>query len=533
MNTRARTPRPARVRPRLWRVMAALVLALAATTLAAAPPAGKGGGKGGGNDGGGGGDAGGYQPNVRVQCRVALDGVYSKVRPAVGPDGTVYVVDTAKTLHAVDPTPDPTSLSQPPACLVKWQYPGAGNKGVDVGPDGTIYTGTADVINAFTNEGNLKWSYLQDPRAFILADVAVGPDGNVYALATSGEGVFSLDPYGNKRWATPEIYARNIITYTEFAFGPTANGSGQQLYFAANGHTRALRLEDGSEVFLTGGGVLPPRVSPLDGTWRISAQAYTPDNQFLWQFFAGISEGFITPSLGSDGTTYTVGQFGAAYAIDPNGFQRWSTGLASTADQIDVDPTNSVLVLNARATTTSATGLQALTASNGQSLWTMEFPAEPLGRNQFVDTYAAFSATGDQAYVVTAVADYDLTLPRSFLNVVSTDPNLPAASTVLRSTDISISGKTRGKSASVSATVTVMDESRNTISGATVSGYWVMPDGSEVPLSPTDTGGGGQVSFSTSAGSGVHWLVVTDIAKNGGYLFDPNHSVRAAYTYVY
>lgn len=70
--------------------------------------------------------------------------------------------------------------------------------GVDVGPDGTIYTGKEDWIEAFNPvDGSLNWTLIQSPCAFVLADVAVCPDEHAYAAASSGIGVFSLQDFGN------------------------------------------------------------------------------------------------------------------------------------------------------------------------------------------------------------------------------------------------------------------------------------------------------------------------------------------------
>ena len=170
-------------------LMIFMILTLIALPLSAAPPEGKGkGGKG-----GGGGST--PTPEQHLSWRVELPGMYSMVRPVVGTDGTVYAVDVLDNLYAV--APDGT---------VGWTAADAGSKGVDVGPDGTIYTGNEDWIKAFNPDGSLKWTFVQNPRAFVFQDVAVGPDGNIYGLGTSGMGVFSLADTSTGpqlRWMTP------------------------------------------------------------------------------------------------------------------------------------------------------------------------------------------------------------------------------------------------------------------------------------------------------------------------------------------
>jgi hypothetical protein len=157
----------------------------------------------------------------------------------------------------------------------------------------------------------------------------------------------------------------------------------------------------------------------------------------------------------------------------------------------------------------------------------MEFPAEERGRNQYVDTNVAFTATGDTAYVITAIASSDLTLPRAFLNVISTDPSLPGASTILRSTDITIDARSRRNSVNFTGLVTIRDEGRSPIPAATVIAQWTLPDGTVVEQT-ANTSGRGQASFKISGVGGLYRLTVTDISKGNEYVFDPEHSILSA-----
>ena len=113
-----------------------------------------------------------------VNWRFRMDGPYSFVRPAIGPDGTVYSIDVFDHLYALAPDGG-----------LKWLVRGAGDKGVAVGPDGTIYVASEDFINAFNPDGSAKWTFVQNPRAFICLGVSVGPDGNIYSVGTQGMGV--------------------------------------------------------------------------------------------------------------------------------------------------------------------------------------------------------------------------------------------------------------------------------------------------------------------------------------------------------
>lgn len=78
----------------------------------------------------------------------------------------------------------------------------------------------------------------------------------------------------------------------------------------------------------------------------------------------------------------------------------------------------------------------------------------------------------------------------------------------------------------ITGVVTVLDENRNPVSGATVNATWTLGDGSMVDVSAT-TSGSGEAKFSQSGDGGLYWLEVTDIALPG-YTFDPDHSILVA-----
>ena len=491
-------------------ILALLILATfaLATVVQSAPPGGKKGG------GGGGGPGGGPQPELHLKWRVLLDASYSLVRPAVAADGTVYAVDVADNLTAV--AADGTVL---------WVIPDAGSKGVDVGLDGTVYTGNENWIKAFNPDGTLKWTFIQSPRAFVFIDVAVGPDGNIYAVASSGMGVFSLADTSNGpqlRWTNPEAYSRIFVGYTEIEFGPTADGGDQQLYFYANGHTRAVRLSDGASIFTVGGGNTRPRVSAFDGSWHRGDSAYTPDGQLLWSFEFPLATGTTEPSLAADGTHYAVNQSKVLYAIDPFGVEESHAELNEFVGLPDVDPTESLVIMVTQATQTHPAALKAVNPRNGSDLWRMEFPPDDTGLNQFVGSGVAYSANGDSAYVMTAIA----TTNHTYLNAVDTDSSIPSASTVLRSADITIDARSSRRKVNFTGWVTVMDQNKGPISGATVQATWTLPDGTTRQQVAT-TGGNGQAKFSLSGPGGLYWIDVTDISKDG-YTFDPQHSLLRA-----
>jgi len=314
---------------------------------------------------------------ARLLWQVALDGAYTNVRPVVGPDGTVYVADVSGTLHAV--APDGTR---------RWKVAGAGGKGLAVGADGVVYAGSETAVRAFGPDGVARWTFVQNPFAFLFVALAVGPDGNLYAVATNGLGVFSLTPGGALRWAVTELYNTPIVASGEIAFGPGAGGT--QLTFYANHHLRSLDLS-GRQVFLlnTAG---QPVVSPLDGTIHLADRAYRPDGTLLWDSPLGAGS---TPAVGPDGASYYVFLGAELDSLDAGGRPRYQVAGTDWLDAPAIDPGGALLVLGVIDPATGAGSVVGRSAADGSPLWRVPLPA-----GQQADTTSRFSADGSVAYLV-------------------------------------------------------------------------------------------------------------------------------------
>ena len=353
----------------------------------------------------------------RVRWRFRMNGPYSEVRPVIGGDGTIYAIDAFQHLYAV--TPDGA---------LKWLVRGAGDKGVAVGTDGSVYVGSEGAIRAFNSDGSDKWTFLEDPYAFILVGVSVGPDGNIYAVATEGMGVFSLTPAGELRWQVPEPYSRLIVDYNEITFG--SNGDVGQLYFYANRHLRALTL-DGTPVFEIPGGLaaLEPARSPAigpDGSVHTDLDVYAPDGHLLWSFATPDPYNvFTNPDVGSDGVHYFGQNLSQLFALNPDGSQRWHVTFTDYLQGPVVDPLNAQLVMGGANTGDQPGFILSTSAGDGQELWRVALPIEDptvwnpwigmWGFNQFVDSRARFASDGLTAYLVTATATGDNATSKSFV----------------------------------------------------------------------------------------------------------------------
>ena len=465
------------------------------------------------------------QPSGRVNWRLRMEGAYSMVRPARGPDGTIYAIDVGFRLYAVNPDGG-----------LKWVVRGAGNKGLAVGADGMIYVASEDAIKAFNPDGTARWTFSQNPRAFICLGVTVGPDGNIYSVGTQGMGVFSLTPAGALRWTNAELYSRRIVDYAEIVIGP--NNGKDQLYFYANNHTRAVRLEDGASVFTispTG----QPVVSPLDGTMHATATSYDPSGQLLWVFTFPISGLPVSePDLAFDGTHYTTYRMSEVYAINPNGSEKWHLALTDYIGPPNVDPANTLVLVGSGGTLDMPGFFAGISTSTRQEVWRIGLPAEETavynpwtglyGFNQYVDTRAKFSADGSAAYLVTAIATGGLVRDRCFLYSINTTgsnpPPPPPTSIKLRSTGITLSANVLRKGqVSVTGVVTVRDQNGAAVSNATVAATWTLPSGA-TQNQTASTVAASTATFSTKSGRGTYTLTVTNVTKTG-YTFDPINSV--------
>jgi PQQ-like domain len=353
------------------------------------------------------------QPDGRVNWRFRQNGPYSKVRPVIGPDGTIYSIDAFFHLYAL--TPDGG---------LKWVVRGAGDKALAVGTDNTVYTASESDIKAFNPNGTSKWTYVENPMALFLVGMSVGPDGNIYAVATQGVGVFSLTPAGVLRWKQPEPYdAQQPVEYQELVFG--LNGSTTQLYYYANSHLKAIRL-DGGTAWTLNSDFGQPAVSPLDGSIHAPFGAYSPSGTLMWIFSSPYPYNTSSPpDIGSDGTHYFVQNTIQLFGLTPAGTQKWQVTMSDTGDNAIVDPQNTQLVLGSATTLDNPGYIKSASALDGHELWRVTLPAEA-GFNQFPDSRARFSSDGTTAYVVTATATGDNNTSRSF--VYALDASLGTAS---------------------------------------------------------------------------------------------------------
>ena len=406
----------------------------------------------------------------RVKWRFQHDAMYALVRPATGPDGTIYVVDVSGFLYGLAPDG-----------ALKWLASGAGSKGVTVGQDGTIYTGDENWIKAFTPSGTLKWTFVQNPRAFILLGPNVGPDGNIYAVATQGIGVHSLTPNGQLRWSQAESYARPIVDYQEIVFGP--NGSNLQMIFLANNHLRALNL-DGNPVFSYTTSGNQPATGP-DGTIYTTytmLAAHNPDGSVKWSFPGQpIHNAATGPTVGPDGVIYFAQNLAYLYAVNQDGKQHWLTDTGSILEMPQaVDPTNTLLGLGGRPSYGYSGFFAAYSTTSGSLVWRVDLTDESGGqvvpgsaprfssdgKTMYINAHILSSVTPDYGYIYALDASTGAPEP-------TPTPTPPPTSGSLHSGDLDGSSAPSGsRDWKATLVITVHNANEDPASGVTVSGAW-------------------------------------------------------------
>jgi hypothetical protein len=356
------------------------------------------------------------QSDGRVKWRFQHSGMYTVVRPAVGPDGTVYVVDVGNHLYALSPDG-----------ALKWIVRNAGYKGLALGSDGTIYTGSESAIKAYNPNGTLKWTFVQNPMAFVLLGPNVGPDGNIYAVATHGIGIFSLTPAGALRWTQPEAYDRPIVDYQEVVFGP--NGPNQQMYFLANHHLKGLRL-DGNPVFTLSTTGNQPATGP-DGTvyaTYTALGAYTPAGTVKWSFTGAINNAATAPDVGPDGVVYFVHNLGTLYAVNPNGSQRWSLVTDEIMEDPIVSPSNSMLAMGGIPTYGMSGFFKAVSTSSHNELWRVTLAPEN-GGNLVPDSRPRFTPDGQTLYITAQILGGDQSNLYGYVYAINAEGTTPPTPT--------------------------------------------------------------------------------------------------------
>jgi outer membrane protein assembly factor BamB len=255
--------------------------------------------------------------------------------PAIGPDGTVYAGSADENLYAINP--DGTQ---------KWRFKTC--SGITSSPaitaDGAIYLSSEDgnlyAINA--EDGTLRWK-LPKGAGTAKSSPTIGPDGTIY-LACGG--LCAIDPSGfrKRKFATegyasgsPAIDRNGVIYLGDQTCNNKGGGCTGNVYAVNPNGTLKWKLS-------TAGGIQASPTIATDGTIYVvdskrdetlamlpsQLYAVTAEGRLKWKFSAGERAVMnSSPAIGSDDTIYFSSADCNLYALNPDGRKKWTFRLCT------------------------------------------------------------------------------------------------------------------------------------------------------------------------------------------------------------
>jgi outer membrane protein assembly factor BamB len=188
--------------------------------------------------------------------------------PTLGPDGTLYIVNTVGVLSAIDSSTGAVKWTAQTGNPQPAQFGETLKVAPAIGPDGTIYTTTltgnlyAVSPPASGTQGSIKWNFdfgqhlgptplVSEPvtgppnrgqdAVGSAASATIGPDGTIY-VGSNNSNFYAIDPNGQQKWLY-EAERELAGIWTTAALSADAS----TLYFGANkGGIYALNTRDGS-----------------------------------------------------------------------------------------------------------------------------------------------------------------------------------------------------------------------------------------------------------------------------------------------
>ncbi len=352
-------------------------------------------------------------------------------RPALAPNGTIYLHSSQGFVYALAPTGALLWTAQ-----VIW-FPYAPPT---AGADGTLYVGSIDRIYAISPDGTIAWEVQDDGAQAIQINPTPGPDGNLYGAhdpGSTGFGAVSLTPEGGVRWTNGgnPFMSENGGSGANMVFGPSsAGGPVDQLYIGMDltGDNRLYAFSlDGVQRWVIPVGPNSEGAEPVigsDGTvystdfiaagfgWVI--RGFDPadgSDRFFYDgdFISGVSH----LDIGPDDTLYYVSDSGHLEAFDPHGETlRWEKFDGDALGRPALSPDGLTLIAHGTPTTGQAGFIKAYSSADGSDLWTVRLPGEAFPAARVVGKdWARYTPDGVTAYMSTSTVAADENDPNSFL----------------------------------------------------------------------------------------------------------------------
>lgn len=319
--------------------------------------------------------------NAREAWRYEAEGRIS-AQAIVGEDGTIFVADQARTVHAIAPdgsrrwTAEAFGPVWSAAAIVddlllvgsdadvvlalgeddgetRWRIHAAGDadSAIVIAPDGTVrFTGGDDLYCAEA-DGTVRWRF-RARGPFVISTPAIDSDGTAY-LGSTDDRFYAVAADGRMRW---EHRAGGDIASTP------AIGDDGTIYFGADDNYVYALTRDGSRRWRRhlDGYVRAPIALGRDGD--VLAGVYGPRPRIVsmdaetgevrWSFPVGLDEaterGIASgPLVDADGNIYFGAQDRFVYSITPQGRLRWIHRVGREIDAAPVLTPDGVLVIGA------------------------------------------------------------------------------------------------------------------------------------------------------------------------------------------
>jgi outer membrane protein assembly factor BamB len=371
------------------------------------------------------------QSSGRVKWTFEADWENLWWRPALAPDGTIYLHGSHGFIYAL--SPDGALLWTQK--VVTWPYvpPTAG-------PDGALYVGSIGYIYRISPGGAIDWQYNPEDGVNIEVSPTVGPDGLLYG-AFEVSGAFAIEPLtGDLVWSNP---GQPMITdkagqAVEARFGPAGPDQPvDQLYISVDGggnfHTFSL---DGDQLFTAGlwnvHGTAEAAIGS-DGTiygprgLGLTVVAIDPsDGSTLWQYYpSDWAVGTNNVEIGPDDMLYFVGSSAKLEAFDPHTQSRkWQEfTISDSLGRPSVTPDGATLIVTGADHDFFGNPgfVKAFDTRNGHERWRINLPfqLDPGFRVHGIH-HARITPDSRTAYISTyTLAEYPLGAdPHTFLYAI-------------------------------------------------------------------------------------------------------------------
>lgn len=273
--------------------------------------------------------------------------------PAIGPDGTVYVVDHRNVVYAFDPGSGArrwTNGDYESANL--WAV---GQKTPAIAADGTLYVCIDFSLVALDpHDGHELWQRDLRTGNYCATSAVIDRDGIIYIA--SNDRLHAFEPDGSPHWPAP--FEMTLIQ--EKSLSSPAIGADGVLYFGSElagaqflGFVYAVNPDGTLRWRYEVPGERHVRASPAigsDGTIYVTTKAYpadgvaqpalclafNPDGSVKWVYEIPptnelvLTDSYTSPAIGADGTIYFAAESGYIFALDSEGELLWRENFHNT-----------------------------------------------------------------------------------------------------------------------------------------------------------------------------------------------------------